>query len=479
MRQRRRLSEHVLGFIAGLLAFQAQAETQERGGGVTAPPARPNVLIFLADDLGYGDIGVHGCPDFATPNIDSIAREGVRCTSGYVSAPRCAPSRCGLFTGRYQQRFGCELDAPQGLPEEELTLAERLKQAGYATGLVGKWHLGKGDEDHPNARGFEEFFGFLGGLNAYLPEEEFFPKVLRDRELAREQGHLTEAFGREAVAFLERHGRQPFFLTVAFNAPHGPLQAPSELLARFARIADPKRRQYAAAVSAMDDAIGAVLAKLRALELEEKTLVFFLSDNGGPLRRSRNGSSNTPLRGQKGGLWEGGIRVPFLARWKGVLPAGRVYDQPVSALDIVPTVLELAGVTAGGERALDGVDILPHLAGRALGAPHEALFWRFSFPPRRKDEYKWAIRMGDAKLVHSPYRDETTGEPVGVDFTGFYDVARDPGETTDLAGARPEEAKLLAARWQEWNVGLPPPPGQGTAPTGENAPDEDDEHDDD
>jgi len=475
MHGRRRLSERVLALSVGLLACQARVASQGEIGSVTTPPARPNVLIFLADDMGYGDIGVHGCQDIPTPSIDSIAREGVRCTSGYVSAPRCSPSRCGLFTGRYQQRFLCELDAPQGLPREEVMLAERLKAAGYATGLIGKWHLGKDEEDHPNARGFDEFFGFLGGLNDYLPDEESFPKILRGRELAHEKGHLTEAFGREAVAFLERHAREPFLLTVAFNAPHGPLQAPPELLAEFAAIAEPKRRAYAAVVSAMDDAIGAVLAKLRALELEERTLVFFLSDNGGPqVKRSWNGSSNGALRGQKGGLWEGGIRVPFLARWKGVLPEGRVYDQPVSALDIAPTVLALAGVPVRGERALDGVGILPHLAGRVPDPPHAALFWRFSLPPRRADEHKWAIRMGDVKLVHSPDRDPATGEPRGVGFTGLYDVVHDPGETVDLTASRPELAKELEARWREWNAGLPPPPGQGGAAVGEDEDRDDD-----
>ena len=447
----------------------------------TPEAARPNVLVFLADDMGYGDIGVQGCQDIPTPNIDSIAKEGVRCTSGYVTAPRCAPSRCALFTGRYQQRFRCELDAERGLPEGEVTLAERLKAAGYVTGLIGKWHLGKAKKDHPCAHGFDEFYGFLGGLNEYLPKEEFFPRILRGREVAHEKEYLTEAFGNEAMAFLERHAHEPFCLTLAFNAPHGPLQAPAERLARFAAITEPKRRMYAAVVSAMDDEIGAVLAKLRALELEERTLVFFLSDNGGPLKkRSYNGSSNGTLRGQKGALYEGGIRVPFLARWKGVLPAGRVYDQPVSALDIAPTVLALAGVAPGGEHPLDGVDILPHLAGRVLEPPHAALFWRFSFPPREKDEHKWAIRVGDMKLVHSPDRDDVTGEPRGIGFTGLYDVAHDPGETVDLTASKPELAKELEARWLEWNAGLPPPPGQGQAGTaGRAKDDEEDEEGDD
>lgn len=459
-----------LVFLAGVLALQALAPAQ---GEESAHPARPNVVIFLADDLGYADIGVHGCRDIPTPSIDSIAREGVRCTSGYVTSPRCAPSRCGLLTGRYPQRFGCELDAERGLPPEETTLPQLLVPAGYATGLIGKWHLGKADEDHPNARGFGEFFGFLGGLNPYFPRgtDEFVPKILRNREPAQVKGYLTDALGREALSFVERHAKESFFLLVSFNAPHGPLEASPELLARFPGITEPTRQKYAAVVSAVDDAIGGVLAKLRALELDRKTLVFFLSDNGGPLtKRMWNGASNAPLDGQKGGLHEGGVRVPFLARWTGVLPAGRVYDEPVSALDIAPTVLALAGVVPGKERALDGVDILPHLAGRASAPPHGELFWRFNLSAG-PELHKWAIRQGDWKLVHSPERDETTGEPRGMDFTGLYDLAHDPGETTDLKAAQPELARRLEARWQEWNAGLPSP-RSGPAPAGGDEPDD-------
>jgi len=318
-----------------------------------------------------------------------------------------------------------------------------------------------------------------------MPKSESAPRIFRGRELAPEKSHLTEAFGREARAFLERHAREPFCLVVAFSAPHAPFGKAAERTAGFAAIAEPKRRAYAGAVKGLDDAIGSVLAKLRELALDERTLVFFLSDNGGPARRNWNGSSNAPLRGQKGSLWEGGIRVPFLARWTGVLPAGRVHDQPVSALDIAPTVLGLAGVAPDGGPALDGVDILPHLAGQHAGrAPepaHAALFWRFSFPQNEPDEHKWAIRVGDLKLVHSPERDEETGEAHGTGFTGLYDVARDPGEVNDLTGSRPEQARELEARWRAWNAGLPPPPSGGrTSAAGEHDGDDgDDEHDDD
>jgi arylsulfatase A-like enzyme len=428
-----------------------------RLGAQDAPAASPpNVLVFLADDLGYGDIGVHGCREIPTPNIDQLAAEGVRCTSGYVTSPRCSPSRCGLLTGRTPQRYGCELGADNGLPAEERLLPELLTPAGYASGLVGKWHLGNAPEDLPSARGFGEFFGFLGGVSISLPRHgnESIPRIQRNGRPASVPGYLTDALRDEALGFLERHRARPFFLLVAFNAPHEPVEAPAEALERFTAIQDPMRRRYAAAVASLDAAVGAVLTRLDELALAERTLVFFLSDNGGPQSRRRwNGSSNRPLRGNKGSLWEAGIRVPFLVRWKGSLPAGRVYDAPVSTLDLVPTVLALAGATPA--LPLDGVDILPHLAGRTGALPHEALFWRFNFPAGHPADYKWAVRVGDLKLVHSPERDEETLEPRNLDLTALFDLARDPGETHDLAAAQPERVAELMARWQAWNQDLP------------------------
>lgn len=427
---------------------------------VPPPPGearRPNLVLILADDLGFGDLGLQGCTDIATPNIDSLARDGVRCTNAYASGPRCAPTRAGLMVGRYQERFGCELSADDGLPREEVTLADRLGHAGYATGLVGKWHLGTRSEHDPLERGFDEFFGFLGGSNPSLPRGALgtVPNLLRGREPAEEKEYLTDALAREAVSFVERHADEPFFLYLAFNAPHRPLEAPEVYLARHAGIADPKRRAYAAMISAMDDAVGRVLAALEEHGLAESTLVVFLNDNGAATRgRQRSGASNAPLRGRKGSLLEGGIRVPFLARWTGTLPAGHVFEPAVISLDVTATALALAGVEVRPEWRLDGVDLLPYLTGRTSQAPHEELFWAFRRPSGLR---QWAVRRGDLKLVCVTEHDPAASQP-GPASLSLFDVARDPQESTDLIGSRPEEARELERLWKRWSAGLPPGP---------------------
>jgi arylsulfatase A-like enzyme len=438
-----------------------------------APPPRagaapPNVLVIVSDDHGSADVGVHGCTDIPTPHLDSIARNGVRCTQGYLSAPQCSPTRAGLLTGRYQQRFGHESNAAHAnsnLPLTETTLAERLKAAGYATGLVGKWHLGTDEKHHPLDRGFGEFFGFLGGANPYLPQgpRGVVPRIVRGREPANEKEYLTDALGREAVAFIDRHQTEPFFLYLAFNAPHGPLQASEKYLARFAGIADEKRRTYAAMVSALDDAVGAVLGKLRSAGLEERTLIAFVSDNGGPT--DVNGSRNDPFRGVKGETREGGIRTPFFLQWKGTLPAGATYDRPVIQLDLHPTALAAAGVEIKPEWKLDGVNLLPHLTGKNTAAPHDVLYWRFSFPPRQPDRHKWAIRQGDWKLfsdVDGNRRRQLnpSAVPEGVKLVN---LATDPRELTDLTKQHPEKVKELKVAWAKWNAELAPPGGSAPA----------------
>ncbi|NJL30675.1 MAG: sulfatase-like hydrolase/transferase [Phycisphaerales bacterium] len=302
----------------------------------------------MADDLGYAELGSQGCMDIPTPNIDSIARSGVRFTQAYVTCAVCAPSRAGLLTGRYQQRFGFETnpgpeafaDDKFGLPLTEITLAERLRTLGYATGMVGKWHLGYKPELTPTKRGFDEFFGFLSGAHNYQSGVRR-SEILRNMETVHEQQYLTDAFGREAVQFIHRHKEQPFFLYLPFNAVHAPMGAPDKYRDRTASITDANRRTYAGMTIAMDNAVGQVLDTLRNEKLEENTLIFFISDNGGPTHQTT--SSNSPLRGYKSQLWEGGIRVPFLIQWKGQIPAGKVYDDPVISLDIVPTVMAATG----------------------------------------------------------------------------------------------------------------------------------------
>ena len=345
---------------------------------------RPNIIVIVADDLGYADLGCQGCKDIPTPNIDTLAQNGVRFTSGYVSCPVCSPTRAGLMTGRYQQRFGHEFNPGPvarassnfGLPLTEVTLADRLKAAGYATGMVGKWHLGTQPAYQPQQRGFDEFFGFLGGAHSYLNAlANGANPIRRGTTPVYEKEYLTDAFSREALAFIDRHQKEAFFLYLPFNAVHAPLEGARKYLDRFANIQNDKRRTFAAMLSAMDDAVGAVLTKLRQAGIEQETLIFFFSDNGGPTRQTT--SRNDPLRGFKGQVLEGGIRIPFLIQWKSHLPAGMVYERPVISLDILPTAVAAAGIELPPEAKLDGVSLLPYLNGEKSGQPHEALYWRY------------------------------------------------------------------------------------------------------
>jgi arylsulfatase A-like enzyme len=421
-------------------------------------PSRTNVIILLADDLGYGELGCQGNPEIPTPHIDSIARGGVRFTFGYVSAPYCCPSRAGLMTGRYQTRFGHELNATGkqnllphvGLPLTEVTLAQRFRQAGYRTGVVGKWHLGATPRFHPLERGFDEFFGFLHeghyyvpppypGVTAHLrpnePPYDADNPLLRGRTVIDEPRYLTQAFGREAVDFIHRHRRSPFFLYVPFNSVHSPMQGSDADMRRFAHIADPHRRVFAAMLASMDDAVGAILGQLKKDKLEERTLVVFLSDNGGPVQELT--SRNTPLRGQKGQLYEGGIRIPFMMRWPGHLPAGRTYDEPVSSCDLFPTALAAAGVVAANPRPLDGVDLLPFLRSGGQGPPHESLYWRYN---RSK-----ALRQGDWKIV------QQVAPRDGEKPWQLFNLKSDIAEANDLADAEPARRQQLVAVWERLN----------------------------
>jgi arylsulfatase A-like enzyme len=403
------------------------------------PPRKPNIVLIVADDLGYGELTVQGfAKDIPTPHIDAIATRGVRFTQGYVSAPLCSPTRAGLATGRYQQRFGHEFNpGPQasanaafGLPRSETMLAERMKSLGYATGMVGKWHLGYTPELTPPRRGFDAFFGFLGGAHAYLPGTKG-ASILRGSTPVVEKEYLTDAFAREAVAFIDQHKAEPFFLYLPFNAVHNPLQAPEKYLSRFPGINDQKRRTFAAMTAGMDDAVGRVTGKLDELKLTAQTLVVFISDNGGPTQATSSG--NGPLRGFKGQMWEGGIRIPFMMQWPGRLPAGKVYDQPVIGLDVHPTIVAAAGAAVSPEWKLDGVNLLPFLTGGADGRPHETLYWRMG--------EKHAIRDGDWKVTVEP------GTPAGL-----FNLAKDAGEKTDLSSTHPEKLEELVAKYDAWSA---------------------------
>ncbi len=416
---------------------------------------KPNILFIVGDDMGYGDVGFNQCKDIPTPNLDALAASGVQFSSGYVSGPYCSPTRAGLLTGRYQQRFGHEFNPTglNGLPLTETTIANHLKGAGYATGIVGKWHLGNQPAMHPQKRGFDEFFGFLAGAHSYFN----MSGIMRGTEPVTELDYTTDAFGREAISFIDRHQEHPWFLYLAFNAVHTPMDATDDRLAKFSNVQDKQRRTYNAMMLAMDEAIGKVLRKLADSGLENNTLVVFISDNGGPTMKgvTVNGSSNLPFRGSKRTTLEGGIRVPFVVSWKGHIKPG-LFDLPVIQLDLTATALEVAGVKIKPEMTLDGVNLLPFLSGEKTGKVHDALYWRFGS--------QMAIRQGDFKLVrYDSNADTNTGERQPVTAAKLYNLREDRGETNDLSVSMPEKLKEMQLQWDAWNATLVKPLwGQGS-----------------
>jgi arylsulfatase A-like enzyme len=423
--------------------------------GYSQGTPKPNIIVILADDLGYADVGFNGCKDIPTPNIDRIAANGVKFTNGYVTYSVCGPSRAGLLTGRYEQRFGYERnpqyrphDPNMGLPKEENTLAESLKQVGYTSGIIGKWHQGADISNHPLNRGFDEFFGHLGGGHQYFPENltikdsysvddessSYRTWIMKNHEPVQTKKYLTDEFSEEAVRFVERHQKEHFFLYLAYNAPHGPLQATQEYLDRFPNIEDKKRKTYAAMVSALDDGVGRLLDKLESLHLDENTLVYFLSDNGGP--EQANGSDNGPLREGKSSIYEGGYRVPFAMQWKGTVKPG-VYENHVSSLDIFATIAALSKAPIKKDRPLDGVNIIPFITGKNKVMPHETIYLR------KFDEKGYSVRHKDLKLVL-----KKDGIPQ------LYDLTKDIGEQNDIAQQYPDEVKKLEAKRKEWDAQL-------------------------
>jgi arylsulfatase A-like enzyme/acetyl esterase/lipase len=414
----------------------APADKPKSSAASASAPGKPNIVILFADDLGYADVGFQG-GKVPTPAIDRLAAESVRFTQGYVSASVCSPSRAGLMTGRYQNRFGHETNPATvrsaGTPTSEITIAELLREQGYRTALVGKWHLGVLDEFHPMQQGFDEFFGFLHGAHTYFPEQARGENLLRGREPVVEKEYLTDAFAREAVSFIERNHQQPFFLYLSFNAVHTPLEASRKYLDRFPNLSG-NAQTYAAMISAMDDAVGRVMDCLKTQGLDERTLVFFLDDNGG----LRPQASNLPLNGGKATYFEGGIRVPFLARWPGQLAPGE-YRHPVISLDILPTAVALAGGTLPADRTCDGVNLMPYLTSDNPARPHETLFWRM------RDMRAEVVRHGDWKYVKVK------------DAVSLFDLASDLGETRNLAAEKPDLVRDLAARYATWDKQMAEP----------------------
>lgn len=429
-----------LASLTPILLAACSGTSEDLAPVPVAPDSQPNIVVLFSDDAGYSDFGFQpsATADMAglTPHIDSIAEAGAVFRSFYMSACVCSPSRAGLLTGRYQQRFGHEKNIPPGYMKggmslDERTIADRLRGAGYRTGLVGKWHLGYPDAYHPNERGFDRFEGCLQGSRPYLEMEEPTPHrvILRDRTPTPEGGYVTDRFGDAAVEFIENEKDGPFFLFVSFTAPHGPLQPrPGDVeLPELASIEKKRRRNYAGLVKAMDDNVGKILAALERAGVADRTLVVFTNDNGG---QTQTAAVNLPLRGRKGQLYEGGVRVPAAVRWPGVVAPGTVIEAPAVSLDLAPTFLAAAGHPARPEAGLDGVDLGPALRGEAPALTADrSIYWR-----RSGSAGPIAARRGRWKLVQN----DRSAPPE------LFDLVADISESADVAAAHPEVvAELL------------------------------------
>jgi arylsulfatase A-like enzyme len=407
----------------------------------------PNIVLFFSDDAGYHDFGFQGGSDIRTPQLDKLAARAIRCTSAYTTASVCGPSRAGLLTGRYQQRFGFhENNVPSamsrnsglrrehmGVPLDEKLLPEYLKPLGYRSMVLGKWHLGGADRFHPLKRGFDEFYGFRGGQRSYWPSKDpgFLNRMERDfGKFEEHEGYLTDVLADEACAFIGRNKDRPFFVYLSFNAPHTPMHAKPEDLAQFPELSG-RRKTLAAMTLAMDRACGRVLDQLDELGLSENTIVVFTNDNGGPT--PANASSNYPLSGVKGIHREGGIRVPFLFSWPERLKGGATYDRPIMMFDLLPTFHAAAGGDPAESQSLDGVNLLPFLTGRKEGRPHSTLFWKWDLFA--------AVRDGDWKLIRLPDRPAE-----------LFNLANDIGETRNLASENPEVVRSLYEKLFAWEL---------------------------
>ncbi|MCH6255110.1 sulfatase-like hydrolase/transferase [Puniceicoccaceae bacterium K14] len=407
-----------------------------------AASEQPNVLLILVDDAGYNDFGFMGSPDFDTPHIDRLAEMGVAFTDAHVSASVCSPSRAGLLTGRYQQRFGHENNVPPhtaGMDVAELTLADVLKTVGYRTIAIGKWHLGNRSMYHPNTRGFETFFGFLEGARDYFPnprqdDPEDFRALLENRKQVNFEGYLTDVFTDRVIEEIEVEDSRPWFMYLSYNAVHTPMHAKEEDLKRFE---GHPRQKLAAMTYSLDQNIGRILSTLDSRKELDDTLIFFLSDNGGA-GMSNNQSSNAPLKGWKGNKFEGGHRVPFVVSWPAKIEGDRHFSGLSSALDIFVTSIAAAGVNEVLGEPLDGVDLMPYLKGKKRSDPHEVLFWR--------KDLMAAVRMGPYKLVR-------------LEGYGYrlYNLDEDLAESQDLSESLPGLVREMADRMTRWEKELEVP----------------------
>ena len=442
--------------VVGSLLFSAASSS-----AAEEKAARPNILMIMSDDQGWGDTGYNGNREVRTPNLDRLAASSLRFDNGYVTAPQCIPSRAGIVLGRYQQRYGLECQPDEKyfgtyhLPKGVSTLPEELRKAGYRTGLVGKWHMGEPLESQPFRRGFEWCSYFREGMGFhYAPEgkRNLFRNERDEVIPVRSDEYLVDVFTRKAREFLDQKDERPFFLNLSYYPPHWPMEAPARYLEKYQHIQDPHRRTACAMISSVDDAIGEVLTHLRESGQDKNTFVVFFSDNGAPFYSSRgimpikvgeNASSNGILSGWKGNLHEGGIRVPLLMSWPGRLPQGEVVPWPVSTLDLTPTFLAAAGALA--MKGADGVNLLPYLEPKISGqGPDRALFWRFYTQWCREE----AVRRGRWKWVSASL---PKGEPA------LFNITEDPSEKKNLLSEHPEIAASLRKELDEWNQKLVDP----------------------
>lgn len=395
---------------------------------------QPNIIVILIDDAGYADFGFMGSEDLETPNIDKLAKSGVVLSDAHVSATVCAPSRAGLITGKYQQRFGFEandtgdkVSGDIGLSDNVETIAQVFKQNGYKTIALGKWHLGKHESDHPNQRGFDEFYGFGTGSRSYFPlkNPDKYNMLQHNGERVTFDGYMTDVLGNQSVKYIEENKGKPFFMYLAYNAVHTPMQAKKEHLEKYK---NHPRQKLAAMTWSLDENIGKLQQKLEELGIDKNTLIYFLSDNGGA---ANNTSSGGKLKGWKGNKFEGGHRVPFIVSWPSQIEAGQTFDGLSSSLDIFPTSLAAANIKKESGLILDGVNLLPYLKGEKTGDPHPMLFWR------KLEEA--AVRIGDYKMIRLKDYGAT-----------LYNLKLDLGETTNVINSKQNEFNTLNEALKTW-----------------------------
>lgn len=436
-----------LAFITLVLQVQLFAQQQDF--------EKANVIVILSDDAGYADFGCYGGTEIPTPNIDALAKEGVLFTNAYVTASVCAPSRAGLLTGRYQQRFGFEHNTSTkvtegyrlsdvGMDPSELTIADEMRANGYKTIALGKWHLGEESKHFPLQRGFDEFYGFIGGARQFFgykntPSREL--ELYDNMNIIPESKvtYLTDMLTDRAAHFIAENRKQPFFMYLAYNAVHTPMNAQQVLMDRFSAIEDPGRRAYAAMMTSLDDGVGRIVQTLKEQGIDKNTLIIFLNDNGGA---TVNSSDNGGLRGMKGSKWEGGIRVPMIMRYPGHIDQNKKYENMVSALDILPTALAVGAGKQKGDKKLDGINLMPYLGATTQKDPHKALYWKRGIAA--------AVRAGNWKLIRVE------------DNILLFDLSKDVSESINLANVFPAKKKELLKKLAKWEKGLDKPHWEST-----------------